>query len=104
MATMNNFWDNDFFLENRWGHWWYPAYDKVGHFICHYFAARLTLMGLMSLDQMYLDVKGLKILAVIFWFLIGAGYEFVYEPRKGRKPSWKDMVANLIGDVLGVTI
>lgn len=101
---MADFWDSDNFFKSRWGHWWYPEYDKVGHFILHYFATHLTLMWLISLDQMYLNVVGLKVLAVVIWFLIGAGYEFVYEPRKGRKPSWKDMVANLIGDILGVMI
>lgn len=97
-------WTHDNFFKPRWGFAWYPEYDKLGHFILHYFATHLTLMGFLSLEYDPVSAFGMKVLAVILWFAIGAGYEFVYEPARGRKPSWKDMVANLIGGVLGVTI
>lgn len=97
-------WTHDNFFKARWGFPWYPEYDKLGHFILHYLATHLTLMGFLSLNHDPVSVFGMKVLAVILWFAIGAGYEFIYEPTRGRKPSWKDMVANLIGDVLGVLI
>jgi len=88
-------WDQDLFFRPRWGFAWYPAYDKLGHFVCHYFAAHLTDAWFQSLD---------KVLIVAIWFFIGVLYEFFWDVPRGRKASWKDMIANLVGDVLGVLV
>ena len=97
-------WTHDNFFKARWGHWWYPEYDKLGHFVVHYFAAHLTIGWFLTLNHEPVSAIGMKVLAVLIWSLIGAGWEFIYEPVKGRKPSWKDMVANLVGNIVGVSI
>ena len=97
-------WDNDQFLKPRLGQWWYPAYDKLGHFICHFFAMLLSIKWIMSLIVPILSYRGKIALMLIFWMLIGVAYEFVWDRRRGRKPSWKDIVANSIGQVVAVVI
>ncbi len=97
-------WADDNFFKPRWGFAWYPEYDKLGHFICHYFATHLMNMWLQALDQDVVTIFGIKVFVVALWFSIGAAYEFMWDVPRGRKASWKDMVANLTGNILGVLI
>lgn len=98
-------WANDLFFKPRWGNAWYPSYDKLGHFVCHYFAMHLTKLWFLTLEMNVFDkpvgAGGKILLAWVIWAAIGAGYEFVYDRRRGRDPSWKDIIANEIGHFIG---
>lgn len=97
-------WDNDKFLKSRWGHWWLPAYDKLGHFICHFLATILSIKYIMCLSVPLLSYRGKIALVVLAWMLIGTAYEFVWDIARDRKASWKDIIANTVGQLTAVLI
>ena len=79
------FFTEDSFFEKRWGCKWYPAYDKLGHAICYHEAVLITGIFIPAWK------------AFIIWESVGILYEFIWETLCGRKPSWRDLVANFIG-------
>lgn len=83
-------WDVDSFFESRWGCNWYPAYDKLGHFTFHLLA--------ISICGQFINIWT----AFVIWQGIGIFYEFIWETIRGRKPSWRDLTANLLGGLCAV--
>jgi hypothetical protein len=96
-------WDDDSFWEPRWGRK-YPAYDKLGHFVCHFFASFLTTRTIFACQPPVLSDRGVRVIGALLWFVIGWGYEFIWDVYRGRRPSWRDIIANGLGNILGAML
>jgi hypothetical protein len=110
---MMNIWENDSFWEPPASPWYsifgrrferLPAYDKIVH-------ALISQQGTISIGLIWaflllMKADSLPVLTIayksaIFAFACGLLYEVYCSARYGIKPSWRDMIADLLGAISG---
>jgi hypothetical protein len=108
-----NFWENDSFQEPLNSCWyvifgqkfkWLPAYDKIVHFLISQqgaIAISLTWAFLLMMKADSLPILTIALKSVGFSIAIGILYEIYCSIRYGIKPSWRDIVADVLGSLNG---